>query len=315
MSLKSLEREIEESRSRRGFDLLVQVSTNLDTGPTITMAPASEYYETNAHLYPFLDRALALGIAVPEISDGIYILLLESVYYREGIMAMVKRGDWLGMEGHWRESARSHADAIVLHCAAWRAEGGRCLIAMGSSSGQGMAVERLRSVMSLLSSEDLRQLIARLDSVHSQCDSVEAMVQGSRTDFTDALGAGWEGVSEYLRDLPDRPEHNRQMKMVFNRMVVRREMLILELAVTLYRREHGRFPATLEEAAAIYLNGKYVDPFSPVRGGYRYLYLEEIGTLIYSVGPDGDDDGGRLIKQGTWRQEAPDGDLVRGDWW
>jgi type II secretory pathway pseudopilin PulG len=104
-------------------------------------------------------------------------------------------------------------------------------------------------------------------------------------------------------------------------------LLLLTLALHAYRLEHGRYPAALTELAPNYLKRLPDDPFA-VQGTFQYLvkgtsyvsltelapvYLKKLpddpfaltGTfkyrldgktyVLYSVGPDGKDDGGRPI--------------------
>jgi hypothetical protein len=62
------------------------------------------------------------------------------------------------------------------------------------------------------------------------------------------------------------------------------------LAVERYRLAHGALPQTLQNLVPTYLPDVPLDPFDgkPL----RYKHLEQ-GYAVYSVGPDGNDDGGR----------------------
>ena len=62
------------------------------------------------------------------------------------------------------------------------------------------------------------------------------------------------------------------------------------LAVQAYRGDHGRYPARLEELIPTYLDRVTPDPFA---GGHPIHFRSKAGhVLIYSVGPDGVDNGG-----------------------
>jgi hypothetical protein len=66
--------------------------------------------------------------------------------------------------------------------------------------------------------------------------------------------------------------------------------LHLAFALAAYHRDHGRYPAELDELAPNYLGKVPDDLFS----GNPLIYrLEEGGYLLYSVGPNGTDEGGR----------------------
>ncbi|MGO8928688.1 MAG: hypothetical protein ACLQU3_17605 [Limisphaerales bacterium] len=85
-------------------------------------------------------------------------------------------------------------------------------------------------------------------------------------------------------------------------MVARQRLLAAELALCCYQSEQGHPPARLDELAPKYLSHVPEDPFS----GQPLVYRAQ-GTnwLLYSVGPDGVDDGGRPLGRGL----AGKGDL------
>ncbi len=96
-------------------------------------------------------------------------------------------------------------------------------------------------------------------------------------------------------------------------------LLLTELALRAYREERGAYPASLNALVPSYLPRVPLDPFSdglPVR--YR---LKDGRPLLYSVGPDAIDDGGKprpLQKRGDgtiirYLQESDTGDLLPGD--
>ena len=73
-------------------------------------------------------------------------------------------------------------------------------------------------------------------------------------------------------------------------------LLLTTLALHTYKLDHGAYPATLSALAPSYLQSVPADPFAlsgPLRykpGGAKYQLYS-----LYSVGPDGRDDGGKAI--------------------
>jgi hypothetical protein len=66
--------------------------------------------------------------------------------------------------------------------------------------------------------------------------------------------------------------------------------LHVAFALAAYRRDHGSYPPKLEDLAPAYLAKVPSDLFS----GKALIYRPtEIGYLLYSVGANGKDDGGR----------------------
>lgn len=74
-------------------------------------------------------------------------------------------------------------------------------------------------------------------------------------------------------------------------------LLLTLLALRAYRMEHGAYPATLSALVPGYLKAVPDDPFA-LSGPLRYKIA---GTkfVLYSVGPDGKDDGGKPIFDAT----------------
>ncbi|MCL2005022.1 MAG: type II secretion system protein GspG [Planctomycetaceae bacterium] len=77
------------------------------------------------------------------------------------------------------------------------------------------------------------------------------------------------------------------------------DLLRLVFALTAYHRDNGNYPEGLDALQERYIAELPFDPFSG--GWFRYI-LEPEGYLLYSVGPNGEDDGGRNH-----------GDFPRGD--
>jgi hypothetical protein len=75
--------------------------------------------------------------------------------------------------------------------------------------------------------------------------------------------------------------------------------LILALAAERFRRAHGRWPATAAELTPEELPAVPLDPFDgqPLR-----LRLLPDGVVVYSVGIDGTDDGGKLDPEHPWQK-------------
>lgn len=83
---------------------------------------------------------------------------------------------------------------------------------------------------------------------------------------------------------------------VLNRVVAsdgNRDGVFIGLALELYHREHGKWPETLAELSPKYLPTL---PADPITG--KPLHYKVVGDrpIVYSVGVDGDDDGGRIAK-------------------
>ena len=85
-------------------------------------------------------------------------------------------------------------------------------------------------------------------------------------------------------------------------VVAYERLLAAELALRCYQSAHGHPPARLDELATNYFSHVQEDPFSGLPLIYR---AQGANWLLYSVGPDGVDDGGKPVGRGL----ASKGDL------
>jgi len=96
----------------------------------------------------------------------------------------------------------------------------------------------------------------------------------------------------------------------FARVEARLSVMRLACAVEVYRIRRGRLPASLEELAPDILPKLPRDPFT----GRGYIYRVKPGGadyLIYSVGSDGEDDGGVPSSAAGYSAHfREDGDIV-----
>lgn len=70
-------------------------------------------------------------------------------------------------------------------------------------------------------------------------------------------------------------------------------LLMLTMALRAYKLEHGAYPETLTQLTPDYLKAVPADPFA-LSGPMRYK-RRGANYVLYSLGPDGKDDGGRAI--------------------
>jgi hypothetical protein len=81
-----------------------------------------------------------------------------------------------------------------------------------------------------------------------------------------------------------------------NRYKVYRDFNLISLATAGYRHDNGRYPKKLSELCPDYIDPLPLDPFSDVDYCYK---IEDNGYLLYSIGPNSKDDGGKNFNQDT----------------
>lgn len=77
----------------------------------------------------------------------------------------------------------------------------------------------------------------------------------------------------------------------FNEHRAASEACLTGIACELYRREHGAWPAAIEDLVPRFMPFVPEDPFT---GDALRVAFTESHAIVYGVGPDGDDDGGTL---------------------
>ena len=133
------------------------------------------------------------------------------------------------------------------------------------------------------------------DAFNNMYDQIIAVVRGSEQDSFDQIlrdvrKQGFPGgLAESLLPKLSGVVEARRIHEIHVRTV------LTALALEAYRAEHSRYPATLAELVPRYLSEIPTDPFS--LDGHPLRYRSEPsgdGCLLWSIGPDGVDDGGAL---------------------
>lgn len=100
-----------------------------------------------------------------------------------------------------------------------------------------------------------------------------------------------------------------ESRLAMDTLIAGRRIMV---AVELYQRERGRYPASLDALVPEYLEVLPRDPFSDDAFRYRRFKDDEDpkgrGYLLYSVGRDGEDNGGRLHDDGAFKAVYKDGE-------
>jgi hypothetical protein len=79
--------------------------------------------------------------------------------------------------------------------------------------------------------------------------------------------------------------------------------MIALLAAERYRQAKGRWPAKLEDLVPEYLSRVPIDPYD---GKLLRLRLHDDGLIIYSIGPDGEDNQGKLARGRNYTKKGTD---------
>ena len=144
-------------------------------------------------------------------------------------------------------------------------------------------LDHLARLRANLMPEKALQLSSQLRSVEARFEPIEDVIQ--RDGIWAQHAAGW---LPRIRFLPTESDELYRHVDGFYRALVR--LLYCDMAIRLFKNDRGRLPQELDELVPDFLRSVPRDPFSPRPLRYHPSQRE---FVLYSVGPDGHDDGGR----------------------
>lgn len=95
---------------------------------------------------------------------------------------------------------------------------------------------------------------------------------------------------------------------------VKHELLVISIGLRAYYLTHHKYPDNLAQLVPHYLLTNPDDPYAKINDSYRYKKSEN-GYILYSIGPDGHDDGGKpSVSQSNISQtDKSSGDITPGE--
>lgn len=161
------------------------------------------------------------------------------------------------------------------------------------------AVDALARSREPLEPAEARRIIERLQSVDRQAEPLGVLIDRDSQFFYHSGGlqmkAAWVVSGPTLRKLAQ-PAYDGT-DIALKRISARLRLLVADVAIRTHRRETGMLPANLAALVPRYLPNVPADPFG--RGPLVYRPGPD-GFLLYSLGPDGRDDGGQPIPERQW---------------
>lgn len=203
-------------------------------------------------------------------------------------------------EGRTNEAARCFADCIVFaHAAHHR---GLMIDDLVGIACQAIGARQLVQVAPHVSPDALREILPDLIALDQSREPASAIVQRDRDWSRGAYGAL---RATWFKFVTHRNLRAAEMKFEKRhaRSVAALRLMMTELAVRGYEAKNGKPPMALAELVPAWLPAVPIDPFSNRPLVYR---ATTNSYLLYSVGPDAQDDQGTPLKRG----EVEKGDLL-----
>jgi hypothetical protein len=153
----------------------------------------------------------------------------------------------------------------------------------------------LVKLMPKLNYRDARGVVVELEKIDRSRVQWEEVVRNERRLVPLSLVKGFHPLA-WVSALRQSWKADRKMEIAHNLVVAHERLIAAELALRSYRSENGHPPSRLDSLAGHYLRRVPRDTFSA-----RPLVYHANGTnwLLYSVGPDGADDGGKPVGRGS----------------
>ncbi len=212
---------------------------------------------------------------------------------------LVAEGRLAEMESRYGEAAHSYLDAIRLGNEMSR--GGFIINRLVGIACEAIGDTPLGKLVPRLTPEEDRQIIVELEKIDSTTVTWDEVLR-NETRF--AHYQPFNPITWVMTRLE--VWRARQRAEVRNkRIIAHLRLLTAELAVRCYQSEKGNLPTNLEQLVPRYLQRIPLDPFSN-----RPLIYRPHGTpwLLYSVGEDGVDDGGKPVTRSA-SGTVPKGDI------
>ncbi len=202
--------------------------------------------------------------------------------------ALIAEGKLAEIEGRLDDAVASYLDVVRLAAAVSR--GGLVVGALTVPGYENNAMKLLLGVIDALDRQQAERVIDSLQAITAQRESFDAVLARDRI-WVDQACDKLERAREFISE--SSPEYaafyQGRMRACVLRGRAHTQLAICEMAIRRYQLDHHRLPATLAELVPGYLNFVPQDPF----GGRPIVYRpDSAGPILYSIGPDGRDDGG-----------------------
>ncbi|MBN1589851.1 MAG: hypothetical protein JW888_10085 [Pirellulales bacterium] len=214
---------------------------------------------------------------------------------RQLARAMRAAGEAARINGDLDQATQWHVDTIRLGRAF--ARGGLIVDWLVGIAIEGIGTQDLDANVAAMRAALRQELLATLHELGEVGESFDACQL--RDDLWTQNAFGWPGRLYYYIDrlTGQNAPTMEACGRAGERSRARFRLLLIELALEDYRETHGQYPERIEELRTI--------PADPFSGGPPKYGRTANGYLLYSVGPDGQDNGGATYGSN------PSGDDVR----
>ena len=258
---------------------------------------------TNAETLRLFRLGLTRNCLVPTDSAMTNVPGLGTDLARLKVLAhlLTDEGQLAEIENRYADAAQSYLDTIRLGNEMSR--GGFIINRLVGLACEAIGDTPLSKIAPKLNPDEARPVIVELEKIDNSEVTWDEVLQEENRFVRYQLSKRFNPITWVMTRWQGwRAKQRAEMR--HNRIAAHLRLLYAELAVRCYQSERGRAPTGLEQLVPKYLQRIPSDPFS----GHPLVYRPR-GTnwLLYSVGEDGVDDGGRPVGR------SGSGTVTRGD--
>jgi hypothetical protein len=276
-----------------GYDDLVKAGKLINSGvndfPALSETELRNLVMTNAEALRLCRVGLSRTCSVPTevMITNFSGMMPDLPDLKRLAQLLAAEGRLAEMEHRRGDAAHSYAEALQLGNDISR--GGLLIHRLVGIAIQAIGGTRLAKIIPELDSSEARPARQLLDDVDNRGVTWEEIQHNEKLfcrhelrklpSFVSAIVNWWSSRSVKERT---RERHNAAVAHI--------RLMLLELGVRCYTAENNRAPAALQDLVPRYLSHVPGDPFT--RQAFVYK-PQQTNWVLYSVGPDGVDDGGR----------------------
>ncbi|MSU60116.1 MAG: hypothetical protein EXS35_18425 [Pedosphaera sp.] len=279
-----------------GYDEYIKAGNLLDlaTGDAYEMEYAAlrDYIATNAEPVRLMRLGLSQTCSVPTME------VLTNLSGRWTDLSATKRlaqfwtatGRLAELDGRTNDAAGIYVQGI--HFGTAINHGGFLIHALVSYACEAIPSASLLRLVPTLDCENARKLIAELEHIDRNAATWNDIWTSEKMFMRhelrkDLKPARWIEIWKSLPSL-------KKARSKHDAITARRRLILTELALRCYQSENGQPPRQLDQLVPKYLERVPQDPFTTQPLVYR---PDGAKWLLYSIGPDGVEDGGKPVKR------------------
>jgi hypothetical protein len=237
-----------------------------------------------------IDRG-RLGMSRGSRVPLIYSETLDPFKHCQWLRALARAFDAEGqlakMNGRFDEALAANMDIVRVGAAS--RQGGAWVDGLVGIAISSLGMSRLFEIHKDLSAAQCRRAIDQLTALEASLEPFEIIDEREHVWSQHAFG--WHGHVYQILDHASGGDVDRGIDAAFLREAAVWRLLIAQLALEAYQKDRGHLPKSWDEVTAAGLPPLMADPYDPDGTSLRYRPSGK-GYDLYSVGPNGRDEGG-----------------------